>query len=127
MVEATELRLGNIVHPPASKAFAEVTAIRHAKIELDYAEYFREVALEPVPLTEEWLEKFGFTKHGVGYMDDLEQLWITFEDDVPLAYLVMTDSAQPFPLLGLCEHVHTTQNIRYALCKEELTTTEEKK
>jgi hypothetical protein len=61
-MKAEELRIGNAVkpiHPQYNEKYIETESITYNAINV----YFREYSIdeiEPIPLTEEWLKKFGF-------------------------------------------------------------------
>lgn len=74
-----------------------------------YLEY-----IKAIPLTNEWLLKFGFEKHnhvidGVIYINKGLRISETF----------MTSFRGGF--IGRIKHVHQLQNLYFALCNEELT------
>lgn len=75
--------------------------------------------IEPIPLTQEWLERFGFecvwsgTGDGTTYKKGHVQL---HGDHWPLHYCGSTDWVY-YPKL---EHVHQLQNLYFALTGQEL-------
>jgi len=80
--------------------------IRH----LEYAVAFGLSPTEPIPLTEEWLVKFGFVwTNGYGYR--FINGWIKLKECVWKSYDLEVE----------IKHVHQLQNLYYALCQEELT------
>ena len=119
-MKAEELRIGNLIELPCFGGEGKViisdisydifsvdaTALKDAE------RNGNDWAAKPIPLTEEWLLKFGFvngeknnfsfTKHVdlriFGHESDYNGLWI-----------------------GKIEHVHQLQNIYFALTGEELT------
>lgn len=78
--------------------------------------------VEPIPLTPEWLEKFGFTKDmgGGGGLLEFENGFICFYDmEAPLvAYTNERIKGAPMPHL---KYVHQLQNLYFSLTGEELT------
>lgn len=70
--------------------------------------------VEPVKLTNEWLEKFGFKKGSDGYWDEYSKgnlKHLTSFDDGDYEYN---------PAAIEIKYVHQLQNLYYALCQEEL-------
>tara|TARA_R110001606_G_scaffold397351_2_gene573579 strand:- start:407 stop:775 length:369 start_codon:yes stop_codon:yes gene_type:complete len=79
---------------------------------------------EPIPLTEEWLVKFGFDTNTGGYwqigFDKCERLGFQMggriETGIHLIDEIDSEIGTP------CKHVHQLQNLYFALTGEELTT-----
>jgi len=77
--------------------------------------------IDPIPLTEEWLVKFGFeVKPNRAY----EKYWKDFGDmailvDEDLEFYIHAESYEGETLRKV-EHVHTLQNLFFALTGEEL-------
>ena len=67
--------------------------------------------VEPIQITPEWLEKFGFVKHSGGYLSKDETIELTFD------FLVWKPSIKRLKVL----YVHQLQNLYYAITGEELT------
>lgn len=115
-MKTSELRLGNLVQ------YGGVTAkVSHIEKSFFYCEseliYFTrdgERGAKPIPLTEEWLLKFGFVKHGkYGYF------YIDF-------FIVDLDMNGQFYMCDIdihivLKHVHQLQNLYFACTGEELT------
>ena len=68
--------------------------------------------LEPIPITEEWLAKFGF-KMFYGWDDEV--IYIKGEVE-----LVECSSYYEYDLTFKIEYIHQLQNLYYALTNEEL-------
>ena len=71
---------------------------------------------EPIPLTKEWLEKFGFEETKRGWLsaptgEDYKR-WLVCFNDGGFSYI---------PELTSFKYVHQLQNLYYALTGEELT------
>lgn len=71
-MKPTHLRIGNIINNPKGELI-EVCGIKIIKTEEQYFEkvyvdvcenYYHATALTPIPLTEDWLIKFGYIKSG---------------------------------------------------------------
>ncbi|AGO47465.1 hypothetical protein Phi19:3_gp061 [Cellulophaga phage phi19:3] len=80
--------------------------------------------LQPIPLTEEWLLKFGFVKND--WTDGGTIIYYGWQNG---AVLLETDSNSSFFILdgkheefNNIKHVHQLQNLYFALTGEELTT-----
>ena len=117
-MKTKELRLGNLVTTDYMTGSAfEVTAIHTGRIYFQsIAENFQSdtipIYIKPIPLTEEWLLKFGFFKKARCYflykdlkitVCDGKFYFFTFHFNVELKY------------------VHQLQNLYFALTGEELT------
>lgn len=61
MIKANELRLGNICMMPSCNKVTFITAMDISDIQLGYKNRI------PIPLTEDWLLKFGFTTDGITF------------------------------------------------------------
>ena len=90
--------------------------------------------VKPIPLTEEWLLKFGFNKvvyesTNDDFCDEIcyeleykREFFMSYADDFSLALFVDKKTHQEE--LGICidaYHVHQLQNLYFALTGEELT------
>lgn len=126
-MEARELRIGNLINidgepqivtalPNGSGAFSDVF------IEADYfdvhtnVEFNKVSEVQPIPLTEEWLEKFGFEgKHGEFTLND-------FVVRPKTGYFEIKGYESDYSgvLLALPKYVHQLQNLYFALTEKEL-------
>lgn len=113
-MEANEFRLGNIIRTvggvlPYWQIYEE--DMMHIFSNFDTGNYN---SYEPIPLTEEWLLKFGFEK--IGGWDDYEGY---IKDEVEIAL----NEKYPFEnyLQKELKHVHQLQNLYFALTGKELT------
>jgi len=123
-MKSTELRIGNYVNVPNNKQFPfridafEYCSEKFIKVAQEVRINGTEVHpltwygkdLEPIPLTEEWLLKFGFKKLGGYYM--LNEF--TFNEGTFLW--------NNFCISTSIQHVHSLQNLYFALTGDELTT-----
>jgi hypothetical protein len=113
IMEANELRIGNIVLKSLKSGNG-----RKVETEISIQDFVRIIEdigvfnYEPIPLTEEWLVKFGYKKqayNGVWYHPDLNNApALTIEDDG--LYYEYTK----------IEHVHHFQNLCFVLTLQEL-------
>lgn len=108
-MKANELRIGNLVYYLDGNGNFyqwDITVIENG-ITDDF---------EPIPLTEEWLEKFGFIKKQISGPEFFEK-WVfkLFVD--PKGFYLFIDHDYEY---GIVEHVHQLQNLYFALTGEEL-------
>lgn len=103
-MKANELRLGNWVYDEGDLK----TPIQIVRLEEDNTGW-----LKPIPLTEEWLLKFGAEENILRLIDDM---WIQFEDG---EWCVCNDN-DGFYDVSCIKHVHQLQNLYFALTGEEL-------
>lgn len=125
-MKANELRIGNLVHDRLRKTNLIVTAYSNAVLFTGGATGKPISLFEPIPLTEEWLLKFGFedgTRKRLGVSKDGE-ICVSFHRKRGIAFI--SDSRDNnYAFSSPCEHVHQLQNLYFALCGEELTINEE--
>jgi hypothetical protein len=123
-MKANELRIGNYVNVPNPKqcpfridAF-EYCSEKFIKVAQEVKINGKEVHpltwygkdLEPIPLTEEWLLKFGFENNRLGLFDCIKVV----EDIGFHIYFIQRH-------LKEVQYVHQLQNLYFALIGEELT------
>jgi hypothetical protein len=125
MMKTNELRIGNRIKYCDDGKECIITGIPGANLDVqglevlfdDGEETWIELdQFEPIPLTEEWLERMGFT------YEDEEIYYIRLDENNVLAY-DLTD--KDFAVTGLwaehkINHVHELQNLYFALTGEEL-------
>ena len=114
-MEAKELRLGNLIYNGIREVF-KVNAMTIGYFDISQATLG---AFKPIPLTEEWLIKFGFEKnvrYGVEFTKYCKYKNFNIEVSVYLLdgkYVTGDD----FEI----NYVHQLQSLYYALTGEELT------
>lgn len=111
MIEPRELRIGNLLYiqtGATSLCPIEITG-------LDIYDQFKGFipSLQPIPLTEEWLVKFGFEKKR-GWDDS------PFYKKNDVDIYIVSDKSFTNELDVPIKHVHQLQNLYYALTGEEL-------
>jgi hypothetical protein len=140
-MEAKDLRIGNWVERfVKNEGFYEIKVesdiIRSVEYHNDYGYDDDEIYYNPIPLTEEWLLKFGFEKvvfnsdvegHGVEYRKS-----ILHQNDYIIVFEDMSVGTQTFKdfahvVYPLKQHVHQLQNLYFALTGEELVLTKWRK
>jgi hypothetical protein len=108
MIKANELRIGNLVYDNLGgtlkiKGISLESGLSHIK---------------PIPLTEEWLLKFGFERQENNWKTmDLHFATISWER---LAGTALSFEKESIYLPNI-KHVHQLQNLYFALTREELT------
>lgn len=136
MLEAIELRLGNLVVFEDSwfkDEWAIITCIQHHCVLIkNYHGTPLMKDIEPIPLTEEWLKKFMFQKDNYGVFEKTKDNTNTSESEFELwmkKCLVNNDwvwnvcVGQDFAnLTELCniKYVHQLQNLYFSLTGKEL-------
>jgi hypothetical protein len=136
-----ELRIGNLVFDKKQKRIVTVWGFEsnHDEIFVNYAQgsgvYFIDLKyIEPIPLTEEWLLKFGFEKEEIDTEDFLEikykkqineEIFINYSDDFSCSLYYNEARAEKdlgvLPKWEQIKTVHGLQNLHFALTGEELT------
>lgn len=113
-MRANELRLGNWVQTKQTEKQFQVTVYAFQVVSIVDSQY------KPIPLTEEWLTRFGFdkiesaiptayrTKSGFRIKEDERGYWMQHKHG-----------------LVIIKHVHQLQNLHHALTGEELIISEE--
>jgi hypothetical protein len=112
VMKANELRIGNWVeHNQPKRGY--YTTVQESTFSVNVEKLFK-----PIPLTEEWLLKFGFEKttkwnnvqHTKGILQ-IRNLYILFVNGRNQSWINL-------------KHVHQLQNLYFALTGEELTINE---
>ena len=121
-IKATELRIGNYINYCDKKISVKPDDIKVIlKLGMDAEIY------EPIPLTEEWLLKFGFksigTKYRPCYRIQRKERVYEFVANYQSLGIVSIDTTYYFA--DNIIHVHQLQNLYFALTGEELTLKEE--
>src|SRR5687767_1383970 len=121
-MKASELRIGNLLKPKLQEQSQDVY---YEVVEINTSQFICEDSAglifyndlnEPIPLTEEWLLKFGFELEGLVHFKRWSKGWFN-------GYLNPNDF---FGLVGYNEqhlnikYVHQLQNLYFALTGEEL-------
>jgi hypothetical protein len=114
-MKAKELRIGNWVYDREDKCDIQI-------MDLDDLRYF--MYYEPIPLTEEWFNRFGFYKEEVYYEEynykfknqSFGEFYPKEDYYLPTAYYFSEAFGENFKL----RYVHQLQNLYFALTGEEL-------
>lgn len=118
-MKANELRIGNYVKSLNTVCTIDCIFRQQVEVSNNYEEWTPDLEdIKPIPLTEDWLLKFGFNKGEdiVGYcffieLENIEDFTIHLQDG-KLVYF--------YEDLEL-KYVHQLQNLYFALTGEELT------
>lgn len=125
MIAANELRIGNLIYfPSTSERFEQaiVSIGPEAVNGFDFEE------CDPIPITEEWLLKFGFTRHHNDYFNRviLIKNVVDFDSGEPqdefefLLYPNLLGSAETVRDSIKLKYIHHVQNIFFSLTGKEL-------
>ena len=112
-IQANEIRIGNYVNDVCFGSISKFDSFKDlCDVELNPEEF------EPIPLTEEWLLKFGFA-----FQDDsfsIRNLFIVFFEGKIECYFKDWAVGHLVKLRNL-QYVHQLQNLNFALTGYELT------
>lgn len=124
MIKSNELRIGNYIIDDSYCNNKEVI------IDEDWLEVCMAVqdyeSLLPIPLTEEWLLRFGFS---VNFTSDADEYWTLELDGVKYCDLSLMSVDKngfmevclfPYEDLFRYKYVHALQNLFFCLCGKEL-------
>jgi hypothetical protein len=115
-IEPRELRIGNrVMKGNSDRPLREYQIKAHDFKEFDLWIY------EPIPLTEEWLVKFGFEEDG--FIAEYFDVDTYKKNGFAFYYSPIGDSLASFGLAEIIfpKYVHQLQNLYFALTGEELT------
>ena len=120
-MKAQELRVGNLVKLNDQAETITDIVSDHGKYFVDTDKHISifldNQSLRPIPLTEEWLVKFGFDKPAHSWIGSVFHLseW----DEYPLNWCVAMNKNNAVVVLKL-RYVHQLQNLYFALTGKEL-------
>jgi hypothetical protein len=128
-MKATDLRIGNLFYYRVvdqldeRKEWFEVSEIDYDDLRVIGIKDEMNQDYQPIPLTEEWLLKFGFERHhsdygnGVIYIKDVpnnnEFKWGVYPFELGSGFIINKSKN--------LKYVHQLQNLYFALTNEELT------
>jgi len=135
-MKANELRIGNLVKLLDRTVFT-ISSIEQKGFTVQNKEettWIEAEEFEPIPLTEEWLLKFGFEKiitdtedaYGIDYNLEVPDIcYISYSDDFSCSIYgseyASKNSIGAIPNWNSIKYVHGLQNLYFALTGEELT------
>lgn len=121
-MKVSELRLGNLVNwgvniVPVKSIHTESVLKNEVRVYIELNEKLQNYCLditeiEPIPLTKEWLLKFGFKEHAISYYN-LNDIIISYANTGLHEYRVRDVNV-------IIKYVHQLQNLYFALTGEEL-------
>jgi hypothetical protein len=132
-----QLRIGNYVYNGRSKKQKTVFGIKlfdvgiegisnEIKVWLHDDKYIyhslESKSIKPIPLTEEWLLRFGFEAFRSNFRKDLDFFCMIYDLKTNTFYINDGDGYEGANILKKIQYVHQLQNLYWCLCGEELTT-----
>lgn len=113
-MEASELRIGNYVKFPHNE---KPLTVNPRIIQLHFN---RETLYDPIPLTADWLLKFGFLHLGIGFVSPDDLLFV-YAGNSGKYEIFLYKEVEEDVYLAHFEYVHQLQNLYFALTGKELT------
>lgn len=120
-MKANELRIGNWINDNGYNSIIGVIDSHYHAIQISGSP--RMIALEtiePIPITEEWLVKFGFVRLGNQETWFGRALWTKGTFAVMHGYGTTNGQRTRYDMIEF-DYVHQLQNLYFALTGEELT------
>ena len=116
MMERSELRLGNLVFEDET-IYSYGINKRVVEMNLDYFNSYSDTwdMIKPIPLTEEWLKKFGFKWKNTGLRLDKYVL----RNQIDGWFMYISNESLNFTVH--IKYIHQLQNLYFALTGKELT------
>ena len=121
-MKANELRIGNLVYSKETNQIQKITGLTDENpfinaITFDYINYDE---IEAIPITEEWLLKFGFDKSCMFYRLESEKFYFSYNSMHP-KFEIQYNSRDGHILFPVdLTYLHQLQNLYFALTNEEL-------
>lgn len=127
MIKATELRIGNYIKHDPHNPVIEIAQLFSDSFQKKGGGSYTYEYSDGIPLTEEWLTKFGFFEHKSGdevihykstlYAAPTIEFVRTVDGIIVTNFCTINDYSQSPNL----KYVHQLQNLYFALTGEELT------
>ena len=122
-MKASELRIGNLVKQSGN--IVTVESLERSNNDWDRTNGLRTLDCKPIPLTEEWLLKFGYSvtdENTAGKIYHIAEIGKFLNDDIMLVLYIKGDFKNCiFRKREQVKYVHQLQNLYFALTGEELT------
>lgn len=115
-MKANELRIGNWVKLKSKNEYYQIWS-GHDIEEIDSAPEFFDAI--PIPITEEWLKRFGFQYSESKEWLILKYRVVTFDTDESVGFSIVYASVEGYKF-GFAQTVHQLQNLYWCLTGEEL-------
>ena len=130
-MEAKELRIGNFTYKMLQSGNGRIIVSNITSTDLLRIEEERIFYYEPIPITEEWLLKFGFQKTEYDYKIQIQKdnkggntdYWIYVDsgiDNQTNKFIIQILSKENCWFTSKNEYVHQLQNLYFSLTGEEL-------
>jgi hypothetical protein len=122
-MQANQLRIGNWVMIDPHNFPQQVCDVMCDCVNTENVQGAHYGLMDAIPLTEEWLLKFGFTRHHDDYYNDIifiKNVVNNYEFEWGV-YPITLNSGVQINNRTLLKHVHQLQNLYFALTGEELT------
>ena len=122
-MKANELRIGNWIHNPVQGVDFKVCVIALSEINFEDCNKIKDdkYRFQPISLTPEWLERFGFGMPTHGHAFEKKGFYFYVGQIVGGNYYLEHPDSGHFVGQPI-NHVHQLQNLHFALTSEELTT-----
>lgn len=123
MINARELRIGNLVYSKTSIGYDPAGVIKVRQIKEDGINPWQDMGasgigkcedIEPISLTPDWLERFGFKEESTYFERQESPAFVFIKDRDGLPYIGIV-------VRTYAKYVHQLQNIVFVLTGEELT------
>jgi hypothetical protein len=125
-MEATELRINNLVNAVMTNKVYSIDLWALNVIEegnYQNSHNTKTKVFKPIPLTEEWLLKFGFKSDDISweYSKRLGNFYIMYDIEINSIYINDGSRYDGADIPNEIKHVHQLQNLYFALTGQELT------
>lgn len=114
-MDAKQLRIGNYVYRENSKLINQKDDV----YQIENVNLQSALKYDPIPLTEEWLLKFGFYK--ISFSDYGHENLKGFIFGLSNTFEGITDIIARDLEINAIQYIHQLQNLYFALTEEELT------
>lgn len=125
-MKANELRLGNWVYNPVQKKELKADVRIISSVFHDNRRgVTKEFRFQPIPVTEEWLIRFGFKQEKT---EDILYYFKENDDCVSFGlYRLSEEEWELYTGSKTIKYIHEVQNLYFALCGEELNCSKKEK
>ena len=124
-MEAKELRIGNYVYPFDDISLVDYKTIFRDFIKVTCKDFENTLSLQAIPITEQWLLKFGFEhgehrEHGYLWLNcDMGEFYVRPSDKG--GFYWGFDNGNEINNQNNIKHVNQLQNLYFLLTNQELT------
>lgn len=131
-MKANELRIGNFCkwNGPYFKEEAVIASLDLTEVSFKCGDYGMVSEIEPIPLTEEWLEKLGFWSKYKSCNNDWSYYGFTINqisDEDEDGNEIPQEQIFYYQYMYDIKYVHQLQNLYFALFEKELTIKQQEK